>query len=692
MAPLCSATGTSGTGRIWLLLALLLGSLHSGLGQEAGEGSDLASLTLEELMDVQLTSVLRKGESLGETPAPVTVITAEQIRRSGATELPELLRLVPGVAVARIDSHTWAISARGFNGRNAGKLLVLVDGRSIYTPLFSGVQWETQDLVLEDIERIEVIRGPGGTLWGANAVNGIINIVTKPARQTQGKSLAAILGNEDPYNAVARFGGSLDGGGAYRVYGKAVRRDGLVREDGKEAKDDWDAWRAGFRADWKAGRGDDWTVLGEGSRGSTGLWAAPPLPDGSVLPLPGLEGHFHTAFLVGRWLRRASPGNEIQIQGSLDFFERTDGFIGEKYQAANLDFQQSFQAGNHHRLVWGLGARWASDRAWYASSVFGDSAFLPEKRLMPLWSAYLQDQWSLGNLNLFLGTKLEHNRYTGLEIQPSLRASWLASPRFTLWAGVSRGLRTPSRITSDTSIRNTLPSQMPKATIVTEMRGNPDSPAEELVACETGLRWNPGAAFSFDLALFVNRYDNLATVDPLPPEIEFTPQGMVITTRMRTLSGAEAETKGGEAGLLWAPDPSWSLRGGASYLQSEVTLQPGSEDNYITAGYSGGDPRWQGFLTGSFDLGKKWELDATLRRVGRIPGEDKGPGSLSESGVPAYTEADLRLAWKPRPGLEVAFLGMNLLQADHPEFIDSALFALPTRVQRRLALKFTWSF
>lgn len=672
-------------------LILLVCGVPPGSRAQTGGNPDLTSLSLEELMNVQLTSVLRKGESLAETPAPVTVITAEDIRRSGAISLPDLLRLVPGMDVAQIDSHSWAISARGYNNRYAGKLLVLVDGRSVYTPLFSGVLWETQDVVIEDVERIEVIRGPGGTLWGANAVNGIINIVTKPARDTQGSLVSGLFGSEDPLQVVGRYGGHFGNSGAFRVYAKGFRRDALVWNDGSSSRDDWNSLRGGFRADWKTNQGDDWTLLGEGSRGLTGLWAAPPLPDGTFVPQDGLKGHFNTAFLVTRWQRRPSPSVDYQFQGSFDYFDRNDGFLGERLQAVTLDFQNRLLGGKNHKIVWGLGARFAMDRAFYLSSSFGTSVFAPEKRNYPLWSAFFQDQWRLNSVNLFLGVKLENNPFTGLEVQPSVRASWMAGPQTTLWGAVSRGIRTPSRMLTDTRVQNILQIPFPPATVITEMNGNPDLPSEVLLAYEAGFRWNTSSSFSFEAAVFYNDYDNLTSVDSAPPEIEFTPQGLIIHNKMLTVSDVQAATKGLEVGLQWSPRPKFVFKAGVSYLKSTVTIQTGKEDDY-TPNLPENDPRWQGFLQTSADLGPHLELGLTARHTGELEKSSALAGPAEREAIPSYTEVDLRLAWKPRKGLELALLGRNLLHDDHAEFRDTIVYTVPTRVQRSLALKLTWSF
>ncbi len=449
------------------------------------EVNRLLDLSLEELMELKVTSLAKKPVSLARSPAALTVITAEEIRRSGLTTIPEVLRLVPGIDVAQIDANKWAISSRGFNGRFANKLLVLIDGRTVYSPVFTGVYWDVQDMLLEDIERIEVIRGPGGTLWGANAVNGIVNIITKHAKDTQGGLAQAGAGDQERGLGALRYGGKMGEDVHYRFSGKYFSRDDFVTAREDDAHDQWHMVRGTFRLDWDTSERDELMLQGaiyDGEADETGILT-------SLTP-PSVLSATDTTELSGghallRFTHRQSDASEWVVQAYFDRAERFDDALGPiDVDTYDLDFQHRFPTGEHHELTWGLGYRRVEDDLPDAFTV----SFDPLSRGVDLWSAFVQDEIILmEDLRLTLGSKFEHNDYSGFEFQPSARALWEVRPQHILWGAVSRAVRTPSRAESDFRV-NVAASPGPVSPVLVSILGNPDVEAEELFAYELGYR------------------------------------------------------------------------------------------------------------------------------------------------------------------------------------------------------------
>ena len=650
-------------------------------GAPAGESEDLTSLSLEQLMQLEVTSVSKRPERLSDAAAAVYVITQEDIRRSGATSIPEALRLAPGVEVARIDSSKWAITARGFNSRFANKLLVLIDGRSVYTPLFSGVFWDQQDTLLADVERIEVIRGPGATLWGANAVNGVINIITKPAAQTQGSLVAGALGGEQA-SLAARHGAQLGGNTALRVFGKGFSRD-AGRTAAGEGEDEWRQQRGGFRLDSQPTDGDSLTVSGETFASSAGETFLTPTLVAPFSITQSDDAETAGGHLLGRWDRQLSGRSNASLQA---YYQRTsinDPRIAERRDIFDLEAQHDVALGERHRLVWGLGYRVTADEVDSSSTIVLD----PDSRTSHLFSGFLQDTIALipNELDLTLGTKLEHNDFTGVEVQPNARLSWLPAANQAVWAAVSRAVRTPSRAESDVSINQaTLPpgtAANPSA-LPAFLRavGDPDFESEELVAYEAGYRIQVDPQLTFDLTTFYNDYDELRgarlgsaflETSPLPPHL-------VVPALVDNV--LEGQTYGFEIVADWRPIHWWRLQGTYSLLRVELHAKPGAatgaEDE---EGYS---PQQQAALRSYVDLSENLTFDAALRFVDRLPA----------LGVSSYLALDARLGWRAAPGLEVALVGRNLLDDSHPEFGSETLAISPTEVERSAFVTVQWRF
>jgi iron complex outermembrane receptor protein len=399
---------------------------------QLAQATQLKSLSIEQLMEIDVTSVSRRSEPVSGAAAAITVITGEDIRRSGASNLPDALRIAVGLEVAQSDGNTWAVSSRGFNTTTSNKLLVLIDGRSIYTPLFSGVFWDVQDVMLEDVDRIEIIRGPGATLWGANAVNGVINILTKSARDTQGGLVSVGGGTEDQGFASFRQGGKVGEETAYRAYGKYSYRDSLAFADGGSARDPLRRGQAGFRLDRSDAGSGAFTLQGDAYHGLAGQAVV-------VRADTALDG----ANLLGRWTRTYSENSGSDLQVYYDYTHRQiPQWFEEHRHTLDVDYQHRKPFGARQDLVWGAGYRITHDQVGNSPGV----AFLPDHRTESLFSAFAQDEIRLeSHLRLTLGTKLEHNYWTGFEVQPSVRLSWVPDDRRTLWGAISRAVRTPTR-------------------------------------------------------------------------------------------------------------------------------------------------------------------------------------------------------------------------------------------------------
>jgi iron complex outermembrane receptor protein len=620
----------------WLLAAAPVFPAGSTIGE-------LKRLDVEALMNVEVTSVARQRGRLLDAAAAIQVITREDIRRSGATNLPEALRLADNLQVAQRTSAAWAISARGFNTNLGNKLLVMIDGRTVYTPLFSGVFWEGQDYLLEDVERIEVISGPGGTLWGANAVNGVINVITRDATDSRGLHLEAAAGNELQTMLGARQGGTL-GTGSYRVYGKYSERDAAAIGDGSSAKDDWHRSQGGFRFDSAADGASRLTVQGDYYYNHE---HEPNTGDLSIL-----QG----ANLLARWTRELSPQSQFSLQTYYDWTGLSDavppvtangvtvapaGHLQDDLQTFDVDFQHQLQMGARHGIVWGLGFRFTHDVVRNAPGL----AFIPERLDQQLYSAFAQDEIRLReDLWFTLGTKVEHNDYTGWEFEPSVRLRWQPAADQTVWAAVSRAIRAPSRI--DRDLRQPAPPYPPV------LYGSSTFNSEELLAWELGYRARR-SDFTFSLAAFYNDYDNVRSTTVEPPAL----------LPMTFANGIEGDTWGLEFSGDLQLSSRWSLHLGYNLLEEDLRVKPGELD--VSGGRSEmADPEQQATLRSAINLPGAISVDAALRWVDTLHIHNR----RATGTVPHYLELNLRVAWQATPRLELALAGQNLLHDQHPEY------------------------
>ncbi len=657
---------TTGSGHC-RLAALLLGGLASTpllATDQAAAIRDLKRLNVEDLMNIEVTSVARRPERLLGAASAIQVITHDEIRRSGALTLPEALRLASSLQIAQRGAHGWAISARGFNTDLANKLLVMIDGRTVYTPLFSGVFWEAQDYLLEDIDRIEVISGPGGTLWGANAVNGVINIITRTAADTAGWHAEAGGGTELNRIGAVRYGADLGVDTAFRVYGKHVDQDASMLADGTSSMDSWHKNQTGFRVDFNGTRSNATSLQGDVYE------LREQLTEGGRTTMRG-------ANLLGRWTRVHADGSEMSLQAYHDWTQLQQdvpalvlngtqfapaGSLRDDLHTTDLDFQHQLPAGGTHTLVWGLGFRHTHDVVSNAPAL----AFFPTVLDQQIYSAFLQDKIQLhDDFSITVGTKLEHNDYTGLEIEPNLRLGWQVAADQTVWASVSRAVRTPSRIDRDLS--QAAPPYLGL------LLGNPDFKSESVIAYELGYRAQNTPVLSTSLSTFYNVYSDVRSTS-------ITPVTILPFYFSNNLAG---HSYGFEfAGNLQLTDR-WSVHAAYNLLQTRLHVKAGELD-LSNARNETADPDHQVSLRSSVNLPGRFELDAALRWVDTLRNSN-GP---TPGMVPSYIDLSVRLAWHVTDLLEVSVAGQNLLDNQHPEYG----FPDPARreIERSIHGKLTW--
>ncbi len=656
--------------------------------------ADILDMSLANLMDIEITSVSKKTERLSKAAAAIFVISQDDIRRSGVTSIPEALRLAPGIQVARIDSNKWAISSRGFNSRFANKLLVLMDGRSVYTPLFSGVFWDVQDTVLDDIERIEVIRGPGAALWGANAVNGVINIITKHSKDTTGGLFRAGGGTEEQGFGTLRYGGELGEQGTYRIYGKYANRDASkARFSGNESNDDWHVGRVGFRYDWEDSQNDSLTIQGDAYDGEAGQTVSVASLTPPHLPVIDSDEEIRGGNVMMRWDRKTSATSNLQLQLYYDRTERKGPLIDEHRDTVDIDFQHHFSPLDKHTIIWGLGYRFTQDKF---KNIFAVS-LMPEGRSSHLFTGFLQDDITLvsDTLRLTLGSKISHNDYTGFEIQPNARLLWTPDDKQTFWGAVTRAVRTPSRGDHDARVTGNLgitpvgdPTNPFPVPIATGLLGNDKADSEEIIAYELGYRLKASKDLLFDISVFYNVYDHLreSTVgSPVcepsgAPVTNFPPCFLSATNVLVPLTigtKMKGETYGIELVSDWQPLDWWRLKGVYSYIQMQ--LHANNPANEILEGQT---PHHQGSIRSMMNLTDNINFDLWLRYVDNVPNFE----------IDSYFTVDVRLAWKPINDIELSIVGQNLVDSQHEEFTSELRDILPTQIERSFYGQVKWIF
>jgi iron complex outermembrane receptor protein len=627
---------------------------------------ELKQLSLEQLMDIQVTSVARHPEKLLQAAASIQVITREEIRRSGASSIAEALRLADNLEVAQKNSHDWGISARGFNTALANKLLVMIDGRTVYTPLFSGVFWDVQDYLLEDIERIEVISGPGGTLWGANAVNGVINIITRSAADSQGLYTEAGGGNQLRGFAGARYGGTLAPDVNFRVYGKYFDRDDEVFPDGVRAGDGWHQGQTGFRLDSNVSSRDSLNLHGDFYEGHEGEDT-------------GGAAQTNGGNLVGHWTHVLSDESDASLQTYYDRTHLLDpiaayelstielapaGILHDDLTTFDIDFQHRFVLDGRNHIVWGVGYRHTHDVVENAPAL----AFSPAVLNQSLFSAFLQDEISFAaDWSLIFGSKLEHNDYTGYEVEPNVRLQWSIASDEALWSAISRAARTPSRIDRDLS------EPAPPHLVV--LAGSSNYGTEYVTAYELGYRGAIGPGTTGSISTFYNSYNDVRSTS-------FTPGSIV---PLFFANNVEGHTYGLEVSATRPMLDFWTLHAGYNFLHEALHVKPGQYD-FSAAQNETADPQQQASIRSSMDLPRRVQLDATLRWVDTLH-INNGPALGT---VPSYLELDARAGWHVTQQLELSVVGQNLLHEHHPEYG----FPSPAReeIERSVFGKVAWQY
>jgi iron complex outermembrane receptor protein len=668
-----STHGISATVRALALGVWLAGG---GWAQNAGP-PDLTLVSLEDLLNVQVTSVSKKEQPLLGAGAAVFVITRSDIRHSGLRNIPDLLRMAPGVDVARIDANAWAISIRGFNYRYSTKVLVLIDGRTVYNPAFSGVYWDQQDVPLEDIERIEVIRGPGGTVWGANAVNGVINIITRSSQDTQGGLITAGTGSEESAGGLVQYGGKAGKKGYYRVFGRYFKVENSTAAGGGDGGDGYHGSHAGMRSDWTLSNRDTLTVQGDlygasGSQTLTTLFSN---------QLPGFRTFndkvtIGSGNILGRWEHQFSNGSETTVQGYFDRTRRFDQALNV-LNTGDVEFQYHFQAGSRHDIVVGAGYRLTDQEYTKGYEV----AFGNGHRRDGLANTFIQDEVKLTpSVSLTLGSKVEHNAYTGIEFEPSAQLVWNPSARQTVWASVARAIRQPSWLDAESRLDlATFPLEGGGFAVLL-LRGTQTVEAERLLDFEAGYRTQVGERLSLDFTVFGSHYRGLQTQEPDTPyfTLDPAPPHLVLPYYFRNL--AYANNYGGEVFANWNVTNWWQVSPGFSFLQMKVGLDPSSRDTLAqaSAGYS---PKQQAQLRSKLDLPHRLEWDTSAYFV----------GALRYGAVPSYTRLDTRLGWRVGESVEFSVAGQNLLTPRHIEFGDGIQVHV-TQVERSIVGKVTWRF
>jgi iron complex outermembrane receptor protein len=665
-----------------LIVALLAGTLPQWTCAQQGPGNrpDLSSMSIEALMDLRVTSVSKKSEPLSRAAAAIYVITQEDIRRSGMNSIPELLRMVPGLDVAQMDASTWAISARGFNSQYATFMLVLVDGRTVYNPTFNGVNWDVQDTALEDIDRIEVICGPGAALWGQNAVNGVINIITKESSGTQGGLITVVAGNLQTPDVAVRYGGPAGPQGHFRILSKYLDRQGQDLASGARAGDGWRNLRLGFRGDWELSDRDSLTVLGGGYQGLSRHLENQIV---SLLPPVQQEGlntvHIAGADILTKWRHSFSERSDITAQAYYDYADRRDSKYGELRNTVDLDFQHHIAIGGRHDFLWGIGWRDTTDNT--NGNIY--LSFNPRIEDHTTYSVFAQDEIALwpNRLRFVLGARLTDDGYTGAEIQPDGRLLWTPYANHSLWLAVSRPIGTPafsSRAVRYAQNVSPGPGGLPLLTVIL---GNPAMAETKSLSLQAGYRGRLVRNLSVSAAGFYSRYQGVRSTSLGAIFLETVPAPAHLVLPLDFQSGIRGETHGLELEGTWQPNSRWRLAAGYTLLLMGLrdALAGSAFGASTTAGTS---PRNQFQVHSNVNLPRNWEWDTYLYETGRLPTDN----------ISSHVRMDTRVAWRFAEGASLSLVGQNLLRPGYFEFGSSGGNIHSTQVRRGGYAKFTWTF
>lgn len=674
-----------------IVFLLLLTMLINNQTYASDDLDSLLDLPLAELKNQEVFSVSKQTETAFEAPAPVYVITGDDIRRSGVTNIPDALRMAPGIQVAKMDSNKWSVTSRGFSGQFSNKLLVMIDGRSVYTPLFSGVYWDTQDTMLEDIERIEVIRGPGATIWGTNAVNGIINIITRNSKFTQGGVVTALAGNEEKGSLAARYGGKINDKANYRVYAKNINRgsstllkddklvDYLNKANLPNADKSYDAWimsQSGFRVDFNKDLSNAFSLQGDMYNGQNKQSIFTPL-----ITAPFFENHLNDedvkgGNLVAKWIKNESNGSSAELQSYFDYAKRNSYFLHQTISTFDTDFQKHIILNKNNKLSWGLGARFISDNL----SDIPQLNYLENSRDYKIYSSFLQNKTNFldDKGSLILGSKFEYNDYTGFEYQPSAKLAWLVNQNNTLWASVSRAVRTPSRGEHGlvlTALKAQFFDETSTKEFVKQNVLDDKLNSEELLAYELGVKTYPTNKISLDLSTFLNFY-KLRRFDV----------GTIVGSNnidYLANNNGRGKTYGAELASAFNINKSLNLYANYSFIYMDLDNKVDDTVANLTESDGSRTPSHMLNLMSRLNLTDKIEFDTTAYYVSKIV--------FSSGKVDSYVKFDARLAWKPKENIELSLVGQNLFDSKHQEY-ERALYSLPTEIERSIFAKATFKF
>ncbi|MBM3579424.1 MAG: TonB-dependent receptor [Alphaproteobacteria bacterium] len=666
----------------WLLIFTTFQLSFAETNNEKDQKIDLG-------FDPQIFSLSKRKERAFDATAANYVLSGDDIRRSGATSIPEALRLVPGVQVARMDGNKWAITIRGFDRQFSNKLLVMIDGRTVYTTLFSGVFWDIQDYALNDIDHIEVIRGPGATIWGPNAVNGVINIITKNADDTRGSYASQIAGNQDKSITEVRFGSATSKNDSYRVYAKKLETEGLNRSSNNliNNEDGIKRDQAGFRYDVSSIENNKISIHGDVAKGVAKNYFA------SLQNRNDKDSH--SANLVINWDKKISKESSIILNGYYDYDQFSLPVLSRSAQTIDLDFQHFYNFSKDNQFIWGAGYRNINDRVKFNNDGIVDHtdspvipiAYTPSKRNDNWVTGFIQEKYGIipDELYVTVGSKFLRNTFTEFEYQPNIRLVYYPERKQTVWASVSRAVRTPTRGERDITIKNANSAPSSRNLILNQGNGNYRS--EKEIAYELGYRFKPTKRLSFDLATFYNEYSKLRTFEPNP--------GSTLNPTADNLGFGKSY--GFEFVTKWQPTRDLKLEGSYEYFKMRLGLLPQSRDNASLIGTSdslqiaeGHSPKHQIKLRAFYNITSDIEFDNMMYFVDNL---EKGLNSSTTGtrnvSIPTYTRFDTRLGYNLTQNLNLSFGIQNLFDQRHTEF-KNALYNYQTEVGRTFYFKAMW--
>jgi iron complex outermembrane receptor protein len=630
-------------------------------------GNPLKQLTLEQLGNIEVTTASKEPEEVWSTPAAIYVITQDDIRRSGATSIADALRLAPGVEVSRISSTTWAVGIRGLQSNFSKSVLVLIDGRSVYTPLFSGVYWDVQDVVLENIDRIEVIRGPGGTVWGPNAVNGVINIIRKSSADTHGLMVSASAGTFDHTIDQIQYGGAWGKKFSYRVYGKGFARGPEFHYDGNNF-DAWHQERGGFRMDRENDR-DSLMLEGDVYGGDS------PHQIGTTNVDDSVSG----GSLVARWRRNLKNGSDLYFETYIDRTIRVGAQLGETRNTLDFDFLHHIKFGNRHDFIYGGGLRWSPNHFIQKQTSID---LLPHDETDHIYTGFVQDEIHLADnhVSLTFGAKLSHNNFSKFDIQPTARILWAPTPHQSIWAAVTRAVTTPSRIEEDFELTGQVSVNPP---ILLRVAGDPQFKSETLLGIEAGYRKLITGQIYLDVSIFHNNYRNLQSFGASVASTENSPPPPHLVLTIPYANAIAGTTNGIEIAPSWQPTPWFRLTGSYSFVGIDLHANAPSLDISDTGSvntYEGSTPHHQVEVQSTFNLPKGFEFDQFYRYASALPAQK----------VEAYSTVDFHFGWNYGRHIKVAVVGQNLLQPHHNEWGTGDPAQTPLGIRRAAYAKITW--